>query len=98
MLGDLDEAIRISASGLALLQPGQVPAWTLHLVTWRTYALTLRGLWDDALAAGDRGYELWIETDRPSAGYALRGFVAALDVARAPGTTSSSIAIGRPSP
>lgn len=83
LLGDLDEVIRISASGLALLQPGQVPAWALHLVVWRTYALTLRGLWDDALAAGDRAYQLWIETGRPSAGYALRGFVAALDVARA---------------
>ncbi len=83
VLGDLDEAIRISAAGLALLQPGQVPAWSLHLVAWRTYALTLRGLWDDALTTGDRAHELWIETGRPSAGYALRGFVAALDVARA---------------
>src|SRR5262249_14436470 len=41
------------------------------------------GLWDDALAAGDRAYQLWIETGRPAASYALRGFVAALDVARA---------------
>lgn len=83
VLGDLDEAIETSAAGLALLQPGQVPAWALHLLAWRTYALTVRGLWDDALAAGDRAYQLWIETRRPAAGYALRGFVAALDVARA---------------
>jgi len=83
LLGDLDETIRISASGFALLQPGQVPAWALHLAVWRAYAQTVRGLWDDALAAGDRAYQLWIETGRPPAGYALRGFVAALDVARA---------------
>ena len=83
VLGDLDEVIRISASGLALLQPGQAPAVALHLVAWRTYALTLRGLWDDALAAGERACQLWMEIGRPAARYSRRGFVAALDVARA---------------
>ena len=38
-LGDLDEAVRVSREGLRLVQPGQVPAWALHLVAWRTYAL-----------------------------------------------------------
>ncbi len=81
-LGDLDEAIDTSASGLALLQPGQTPAQALHLVAWRIYALTLRGLWDEALAAGERAYHLWIESNRFAARFAVRGFVAALDVAR----------------
>jgi tetratricopeptide (TPR) repeat protein len=80
--GDLDEAVDTSAAGLALLQPGQTPAQALHLVAWRIYALTLRGLWDDARAAGERAYLLWIESDRFAAGFAVRGFIAALDVAR----------------
>jgi len=82
LLGDLDEAIRISASGLALVQPGQVPSWALHLAAWRTYALTLSGRWDDALEAAAQAWRLWIEADRLAAGNAIRGFVAALDTAR----------------
>ena len=82
-LGDLDDAVRVSREGLALIQPGQVPAWALHLVAWRGYALTLRGDWDEALSLGDRGRELWIETGRIPAGYSLRGFLGARDVALA---------------
>jgi len=84
-LGDLADAARISGAGLALLQPGQVPAWALHLVAWRAYALGLRGDWDEALAAGERALQLWDEAGRDSAGYALRGFAAAYSVARARG-------------
>jgi len=80
--GELDEADRISAAGLSLLQPGQVPAWALHLTAWRTYALTLRGKWDEALATAARARQLWMEANRTAAGYTLRGFAAALDVAR----------------
>ena len=83
LLGDLEEAERVSASGLAQIQPGQVPAWTLHLVAWRIYVLTLIGRWDEALAMGDRARQLWLESGKPSAGYAVRGFMAAIDVARA---------------
>ena len=83
LLGELDEAERITAEGIAQVQPGQVPAVTLHLVGWRIYALTLLGRWDDALAMAERGYHLWLETGRSPAGYGLRGFMPALDVARA---------------
>jgi class 3 adenylate cyclase len=83
LLGDLDEADRVSAQGLAQIQPGQVPAWTLHLVVWRTYVLTLLGRWDEALQMGERARQLWIESRKPSAGYATRGFMAAIDVAHA---------------
>ncbi|HLZ48358.1 MAG TPA: hypothetical protein VKR80_06880, partial [Candidatus Limnocylindria bacterium] len=82
-LGDLDDAVRISREGLALVQPGQVPALALHLVAWRGYALTLRGDWDEALSLAERGRELWIETGRIPAGYAMRGFFGARDVALA---------------
>ena len=83
LLGDLDDAVRVTAEGLAQVQPGQVPAWTMHMVAWRTYALTLLGRWDDAMAMGERTRQLWIESGRPSAGYALRGLMAAIDIARA---------------
>ena len=83
LLGDFDEADRVSASGLAQIQPGQVPAWTLHLVVWRTYVLTLLGRWDEALLMGERTRQLWLEARKPSAGYAIRGFMAVIDVAHA---------------
>jgi class 3 adenylate cyclase len=83
LLGDLDEAERVSAEGLAQVQPGQVTAVTLHLVAWRTYVLTLLGRWDDALAMAQRARQLLIESGQSTAGYALRGFMAAVDVARA---------------
>jgi class 3 adenylate cyclase len=81
MLGDLDDAVQLSRDGLRLVQPGQVPAWALHLVVWRTYALALRGDWDEAQATGERARQLWIEAGEIAAGYANRGFMAALLVA-----------------
>jgi hypothetical protein len=83
MLGDLDDAVRLSREGLSLVQPGQVTAWALHLVAWRTYALALRGDWDDALTTAERARQLWIETGEIPAGYANRGFFAAFHVALA---------------
>jgi tetratricopeptide (TPR) repeat protein len=83
MLGDLEEAARVSAAGLAQVQPGQFPAWTLHVAGWRIYSLALLGQWDAALTAAERARQLWIESGRSPAGYALFGFIAALDVARA---------------
>jgi hypothetical protein len=82
-LGELDVAIATSAEGLAIVQPGQAPGWTLHLVSWRALALYLRGLWDDALVAGERARTLWSEAGRIPAEFALHGFFAALAVAHA---------------
>jgi len=82
-LGDLDEAVRVSREGLSLVQPGQIPAWALHLVAWRAYALAWRGDWDDALATAERARQLWIEAGEISAGYANRGFLAGLMIAHA---------------
>src|ERR1700694_6209204 len=74
LLGELDEAERITAAGLAQVQPGHVPAITLNLVGWRTLTLTLLGRWDDALTTAERARQLWIDSGRPSAGYSLKGF------------------------
>lgn len=82
-LGDLDECERAAAAALAILQPGQLPTWALGIQTWRIYALTLGGHWDEAMAAADQGYRLWLELGRPAGGYTLRGFIPALDIALA---------------
>jgi class 3 adenylate cyclase len=83
LLGELEEADRVSATALTGLQPGQAPTWALHAAAWRIYTLVLRGRWDAALSAAERAVQLWIEAGRISAGYAMRGFLAAIDVARA---------------
>jgi class 3 adenylate cyclase/tetratricopeptide (TPR) repeat protein len=83
LLGDLDQAERDSAEGIAEVQPGQVPGPTLHLVSWRIAALTLLGRWDEALNMAERARQLWIDLDRGSMGYALHGFMSAIDIARA---------------
>lgn len=82
-LGDLEEAERATASGLAMLQPGQALLGGLHLASWRTYVLTLLGRWDDAVGAADLAHRLWREGGLASTGYAVQGFMTALDVARA---------------
>src|SRR5260370_34944918 len=41
LLGDLDEAARVSVGGLARVQPGQLPRWTRPHVVRRVYAVTL---------------------------------------------------------
>lgn len=76
-LGEVRDAVRLSGSLLPEVLPGQAVSWTLHLVAWRALSLLLAGMFDEAIAAGDRMRELWAEADRPSAGYALRGFEAA---------------------
>lgn len=83
IVGELDAADAMSAAGLALAQPGQVPSWRLHLVAWRTYALLLLGRWDEAFEAAEDGRRTWHEGSLGSAGYALRGFLAGFEIARA---------------
>jgi hypothetical protein len=83
LLGDLEEADRITGGAMSSLQPGQAQTVALHTGAWRLYTLMLRGRWDPALALGERLMQMWVEAGRTSAGYAMRGFFAALDVARA---------------
>jgi class 3 adenylate cyclase len=83
LIGELQEAVRMSAAGVALVRPGQAPAPVLHALAWRIYALTLVGDWDEVLRVAARSVAVWGETGHIAAGYALRGLLAALDVARA---------------
>ena len=86
--GDLAGADVASAEGLAQVQPGQEPAWTLHLAAWRIYTLTLMGRWDAIAPLAQRACHLWEEMERETAGYALRGFVAAMHVAQSRGESA----------
>jgi hypothetical protein len=83
--GELLEAERITAAGLALLEPGQVPSYALHLAAWRIGALRHLGRWDELDALGEFAIESWEATGRSAAGYAVRGFADLLEVARARG-------------
>jgi class 3 adenylate cyclase len=85
LIGELDEADRVSAEAFSELQPGQAPNWWLHVAAWRAYSLLLRGHWDAALETAERARRLWLEGGRTAAGYALRGFLAACEIARGRG-------------
>jgi hypothetical protein len=80
-LGRIPEVEAITGEGLAHVSAGQAPTYVLHLLTWRTYALTVLGRWDEASEAGDRAHELWVAIGRGPARFAGRGFLAAHDVA-----------------
>jgi hypothetical protein len=81
--GELVEAEGITAAGLALLEPGQVPSYALHLTAWRIATLRQLGRWDELDALGQKAVDLWEATGRSAAGYAVRGFADLLEVARA---------------
>jgi class 3 adenylate cyclase len=83
MLGRLDEAASLAESGLAVVQPGQAPTFALHIAVWRAYALRLRGRWEELEHVGAQALELWAATGREAAGFAIRGFIDCLLVARA---------------
>ena len=83
LLGELAEAEQVASVGLAPLQPTQAPPWQLHLSAWGIYALVLLGRWDEALRLAEGGARVWEKAGLGAAGFAVRGFVAALDVARA---------------
>jgi hypothetical protein len=84
-IGRLDVADRVSAAGLALVEEDQVPTYALHLAVWRAYALRLLGRWDELAGVADRAAALWEATGRSAAAFAVRGFLAGYEVARARG-------------
>src|SRR5258708_34895753 len=70
---------------IARVLPGQAPYPALLLFAWRTISLMMLGRWDEAVSTFYRSLEAWIVAGRQAAGYALRGFVAPLDIGRARG-------------
>jgi hypothetical protein len=82
VLGELEESIDVAEDALAMVQPGQLVGFTIGLAAWRTYAWSRLGRWNEMVAAADKSVALWIDADRPSAGYGIHGFIAAVDAAR----------------
>lgn len=82
LLGDLEEVIEVSDEAVALVQPGQNPGFALAAASWHAYAAAFTGRWDELVANIEHLRRLWIDADRPAAGYGLQGFLSGLDWAR----------------
>jgi class 3 adenylate cyclase len=85
LTGALDEAVETATRGLSAVQLGQNPHFAISVANWLPYALALLGRWDEVPGATERCRQLWVEGGRVTAGYALTGFIAGLEVARARG-------------
>jgi class 3 adenylate cyclase len=82
-LGDLTDVIGAADTILRDLGPNQAQGLSLSLAAWRTFALAMLGRWDEVAPEAERCVRLWEDAGRFSAGYALNGFLAALEVGRA---------------
>ena len=96
LMGDLATVEVDSAGMVARLLPGQAPYPALHLFAWRTLTLMMLGRWDEAVTTFYRSLEAWNDAGRHAAGYALRGFVAGLDIGRARGDSRLVSAASEP--
>ncbi len=85
MLGDLAEVIHAADEAIGSIDLDQNPAFAIGGASWRAYAYSLIGDWDEVVASVERERQLWIESDRPAAGYGLQGFLSGIDLARGRG-------------
>ena len=83
LLGQTRESLAMASSVAALLGPGQGVTFQISAIAWEIAALQVLGRWDEAIARARRMEEMWVETERTAAGYALNGWLAALEIARA---------------
>ncbi len=83
ILGDLADSVEFATETLAALSPGQAPTFGLSSNGWLITCLHVLGRWDEAIAAATRMSRIWDDLGRPPAGYAIHGFLSALDIGRA---------------
>jgi class 3 adenylate cyclase len=76
-LGDVHAAV---VDILRDLAPNQAQATALSLAAWELWSLALLGRWDELTAAAERAIRRWEDSGRLSAGFALHGYMAALEV------------------
>jgi hypothetical protein len=76
----LDDVYVAADSILRDLAPNQAQATAMSLAAWQTWSLALLGRWDEVTAAVERLGRLWEDAGRISAGFALHGQIAALEV------------------
>jgi tetratricopeptide (TPR) repeat protein len=79
-LGELDDVLVAAEGILRDLAPNQAQATAMSLAAWQTWSLALLGRWDEVTAAAERAGRLWEDSGRLSAGFALHGLIAALEV------------------
>ena len=82
-LGDIREAAAQASESLGLLVPGRAPSFVLASGAWLVADLHILGRWDEAISVATRVELVWQDLGRPAAGYAIQGFLAALDIGRA---------------
>jgi class 3 adenylate cyclase len=85
VLGEADEALRATEAGLATIEGRQAPETVLTLLAWKAWALAMQGGWDQVSATISEQRQMWYDSSRPAAGYALQGPLAASYVANARG-------------
>ena len=82
-LGLIDESLASARSVTTLLGPAQGLTFQLGALAWQVSALHVLGRWDEGITVVRRLQEAWAGTDRTAAGYALQGWLAGLEIARA---------------
>ncbi|HEY3524075.1 MAG TPA: adenylate/guanylate cyclase domain-containing protein [Candidatus Limnocylindrales bacterium] len=81
-LGRVDEGLAPARAVEAMFGPGQMLGYRIGAKAWEIAALHVLGRWDEAVVAGRRLLDLWVEYNRSSVGYAAHGFVRVLEIAR----------------
>ena len=82
LIGDLQQVIDETGEAMALMQPGLNPGFGIGALTWRAYALAVTGRWDELTSSVEQLRRMWIEAERPAAGYGLQGLLSGIDWAR----------------
>ncbi len=83
ILGELRASLAFATETLAGLSPGQAPPWSMSNRAWLIADLHALGRWDEVSGEATQMLRIWEDLERPPAGFAIQGFMAALDVARA---------------
>ncbi len=84
-LGNLQQVVPTVEAVLRDLAPNQATEFAMSLAAWRVWGLAMTGRWDEVAAATETFARRWEDSDRPSAGYALHGAMAATEVGWARG-------------
>jgi len=84
-LGDLETVVGSVEKILGDIAPNQALNLALSLSGWLVWGLAMTGRWDEVAPAVAKASRRWEDAGRPSSGFALHGFLAALEVGWARG-------------
>jgi len=83
ILGRLPESLAAAREITTILGPNQGLGFQLGSLSWQVHVLWALGRWDEAIVTMRRLEEVWAGTDRTAAGFAVHGWLAGLEIARA---------------